>query len=72
MFSIDGRLFTFSPKFLNPTADLSPLEPIGKDTFRIIACDDFDLIGENIRYEFDKSGQIETVYWGPNPMSPLK
>ena len=69
---IDGRLFAFSPGVLDPNASLSPLEPLGQDKFRITEGDDFDWIGETMRYEFDKQGRTKKVYWGPNPLKPFR
>jgi len=68
---VDGRLFTFSPGTYDPTNTLSPLEPLGNNTFRITGGDDFDHIGETVRYEFDQHGKVKTMFWGPLPMKPL-
>ncbi len=65
---INGSLCMFFPLAHDPTDGLSPLKLAGKDMFQITGGNDFDGIGEILKYELDKTDKIRAVYWGSDPM----
>ena len=65
---VDGHLFGFAPSEDKPMEYTYKLEHLGKDEFKIIEADEFDYIGEKIKFTFDKDRRLVGLILGPNPM----
>lgn len=68
---LNGQLVYFYPHYYNPMSKLAVLKPNQKNTFKIISGSGFDCVGEEVRFEFDKEGEIKKVYIGPTPYKPF-
>lgn len=69
---LNNRLYAYSPGYFDPIEDFASLEYLGRNQFRITECDDSDSIGETLRFDFNKQGKVNTIYWGANPMKPFR
>ncbi|MEK7550815.1 MAG: serine hydrolase domain-containing protein [Patescibacteria group bacterium] len=65
---VNGHIFGFAPSEDKPMEYTYKLEYLEKDEFKILETDEFDYIGEKIKFTFDKDKRLAGLVLGPNPM----
>lgn len=67
----NGLIITY-PSDSDPLSSLIILKNIGKDKFKIVKAGNFDYIGENVEFFFDKKNKVKLLKFGPNILRPFK
>lgn len=70
--AVEDHLKAFAPFSPKPLKEPFTLQPVGRHQFKIVSGSDSDYLGETVRFEFDRSGKVKQLFWGPNPMRPLR
>jgi CubicO group peptidase (beta-lactamase class C family) len=63
---INGSLYLISPDDPNPFDFVSRLEPLGRRRFLIAAGYDFGYLGEEVVFDLERSGKVDSFTYGAN------